>query len=168
MLLNKVLQAVVYLHPRCKLGSCSVHVHIPLLLLVSLYAQPTIARNLYARVTTGCATALLQKYASCLLHKLQIMCRLSMDPGQAKLSAQLSSIVSRVIRQCLLALAEPASSSNSSRGQCQQVAGQGLGRKGSQSAGYLCREMQGDLKYILAFNSPRVSCACSFWGSLLN
>jgi hypothetical protein len=83
-----------------------------------------------------------------------------MDPGQAKLSAQLSGIVSRVIRQCLLALAEPASSSSS--GSC----GQCSGSRGLQAAGYLCREMQGDLKYILAFNSPRVSHVCSAWRSV--
>jgi cytochrome c553 len=79
-----------------------------------------------------------------------------MDPGQTKLTAQLSGIVSKVIRQCLLALAEPANSSSSSCGQCHQADGQGVESTALKSAGYLCRELQGDLKYILAFNSPRV------------
>ncbi|WIA08451.1 hypothetical protein OEZ85_007888 [Tetradesmus obliquus] len=88
--------------------------------------------------------------------------KLSMDTGQAKLSAQLSGIISRVIRHCLLALSEPtttssSSSSSSSCGACQAAAGQAAGPPALRAAGYLCREMQGDMKYILAFSSPRLA-----------
>lgn len=86
-----------------------------------------------------------------------VRCRLSMDTGQAKLSVQLSGIISRVIRHCLLALSEPTTtSSSSSCGACQAAAGQGAGPPALRAAGYLCSEMQGDMKYILAFSSPRV------------
>ncbi|KAF6250976.1 hypothetical protein COO60DRAFT_706093 [Scenedesmus sp. NREL 46B-D3] len=90
--------------------------------------------------------------------------KLSMEPGQAKLTGQLSGIVSRVLRQCLLALSQPASSSSSSSSSSSPggppVPGQAAGGRVLTAAGYLCREMQGDLKYILAFNSPRCVVVC--------
>lgn len=69
-----------------------------------------------------------------------------MDPS-AKLGAQVATIVSKVLRQCLLALAQPGEAGTSSSG----------GSAHLKSAGYLCREMKGDMKYIMVFDNPRVS-----------
>lgn len=59
-----------------------------------------------------------------------------------KLTAQVSSIVGKVIRECIMAFARTPVGSSSSCGQ--------------QAGGYLCRDMGGDMKYMLAFQNPRV------------
>jgi hypothetical protein len=86
---------------------------------------------------------------ACLLH-----CRLALEPSVA---AQVSAIVSRVLRQCLLALTNHASAA-AAAAQSAEAAGSG----GSSSSalyvcGYMCREMGGDMKYLLVFHRPRVS-----------
>lgn len=69
-----------------------------------------------------------------------------MEPS-AKLGAQVAAIVSKVLKQCLLALAQPSQAGSRSIGGSAQL----------KSAGYLCREMKGDMKYIMVFDNPRVS-----------
>lgn len=68
-----------------------------------------------------------------------------MDPSP-KLGAQVASIVGNVIKQCLLALAQP----------CEPSSSGGSSGAGPKAAGYLCRELKADLRYIVAFSSPRV------------
>lgn len=68
--------------------------------------------------------------------------RLGMDTNP-KLTAQVSSIVSRVIRECLMAFVQTPAEAAS-------------GDTPQQAAGYLCRDLGGDMKYMLAFNNPRV------------
>jgi hypothetical protein len=79
-------------------------------------------------------------------------CRLALEPSVA---AQVSAIVSRVLRQSLLAL------TNHSSAAAAAGAGGAEGGSGSSSAlhacGYMCREMGGDMKYLLVFHRPRVS-----------
>lgn len=66
--------------------------------------------------------------------------RLSMDTNP-KLTAQVSSIVGKVIRECLMAFARTSTDGDSSK---------------QQAGGYLCRDLGGDMKYMLAFCNPRV------------
>jgi hypothetical protein len=78
-------------------------------------------------------------------------------------AAQVSAIVSRVLRQSLLALTNHCSAAAA------PPAGVGGAESGSISGsssvlhacGYMCREMGGDMKYLLVFHRPRVSEICS-------
>jgi hypothetical protein len=92
--------------------------------------------------------------------------RLALEPSVA---AQVSAIVSRVLRQCLLSLTNHASTAaaaaSAAAGQAAAAAagGAGAGSNSSSSSsglhacGYMCREMGGDMKYLLVFHRPRVS-----------
>jgi hypothetical protein len=75
---------------------------------------------------------------------------------------QVSTLVAHVIRHCLLAVTAGGASNsvtvasgtigspNSSSGGSGSIIALGSG------SGYLCRHMKRDMKYILAFSSPRV------------
>jgi hypothetical protein len=88
-------------------------------------------------------------------------CRLSLELSVA---AQVSAIVSRVLRQSLLALTNHCSATAAAAAAA-AAAGVGGAESGSVSGsssvlhacGYMCREMGGDMKYLLVFHRPRVS-----------
>jgi hypothetical protein len=78
----------------------------------------------------------------------------------AEATGHVCAIVSRVVRQCLLAMSGPPLALGvPGPAGCQQdcsKTGSGGSCSDIHAAGYLCREMTVDMKYLLVFSSPRV------------
>ncbi|WIA15920.1 hypothetical protein OEZ85_012668 [Tetradesmus obliquus] len=79
--------------------------------------------------------------------------RLALEPSVA---AQVSAIVSRVLRQCLLALTNHASAAAAAAAaEAHDTGDAGSSNGVLRACGYMCREVGGDMKYLLVFHRPR-------------
>lgn len=133
------------------------------LLAVRLPVVPCLA-CLRCRLTFDASRAfapLLALLQYVVLSSLFLCCRLALEPSVA---AQVSAIVSRVLRQCLLALTNHASAAAAAAA-AHDVEAAGCGSSSCsgplRACGYMCREVGGDMKYLLVFHRPRVSRGCA-------